>query len=63
MGPLNLCVETINPSCCGGAGANVAGGALGRIVVGICYTRGARSRPWCGWWGRRGRWGRGGVEI
>ena len=25
--------------------------ALGRIDVGICYTRGARSRRWCGWWG------------
>ena len=34
---------------------------LCRIVysldVGVCYTRGARSRRWCGWWGRRGRWG------
>ena len=29
--------------------------ALGRIDVGTCYTRGARSRRWCGWWGRRGR--------
>ena len=36
---------------------------LGRIDVGVCYTRGARSRRWCGWWGRRGRWGRGWVGI
>ena len=21
----------------------------GRIDVGVCYTRGARSRRWCGW--------------
>ena len=28
--------------------------ALGRIYVGVCYTRGARSRRWCGWWGRGG---------
>ena len=37
--------------------------ALGRIDVyqlEACYTRGARSRRWCGWWGRRERWGRGG---
>ena len=26
---------------------------LGRIDVGVCYTPGARSRRWCGWWGRR----------
>ena len=25
--------------------------ALCRIDVGVCYTRGARSRRWCGWWG------------
>ena len=31
------------------------------IYVGACYTRGARSRRSCGWWGRRGRWG-GGVR-
>ena len=37
--------------------------ALGRIDVGVCYTRGARSRRWCGWWGRRGRWGGGGDEL
>ena len=30
---------------------------------GFCYTRGARSSRWCGWWGRRGRWGRGWVAI
>ena len=35
--------------------------SLGRIDVGVCYTRGARSRRWRGWWGRRGRWGRGWV--
>ena len=69
MGQVNLCVETTNSSC-GGGGGNVAGGtgggggrALGRIYVGVCYTRGARSRRWCGWWGRRGRWGRGWVRI
>ena len=27
----------------------------GRMDVGVCYTRGAMSRRWCGWWGRRGR--------
>ena len=42
---------------CGGGGERV----LGRIDVGVCHTRGARSRRWCGWWGRRGRWGRGGI--
>ena len=31
--------------------------ALGRIDVGVCYTRGARSRRWCGLWRRRGRFG------
>ena len=39
--------------------------ALGRIDVyplGACYTRGARSRRWCGWWGRRVRWGALGGE-
>ena len=25
--------------------------ALGRIDAGACYTSGARSRQWCGWWG------------
>ena len=34
---------------------------LGRIDVGVCYTRGARSRQWCGWWGRRRRLGQGWV--
>ena len=34
--------------------------SLGRIDVGVCYTRGARSRRWCGWWGRRGRFFGGG---
>ena len=33
---------------------------LGRIDVGACCTRGARSRRSCGWWGRRRRWGGGG---
>ena len=36
--------------------------SLGRIDVGVCYTRGARSRRWCVWWGRRERfllWGGG----
>ena len=33
------------------------------IYVGACYTRGATSRRWRGWWGRRERWGRGGVGI
>ena len=37
----------------GGGGTRVLT-ALGRIDVGVCYTRGARSRRWCGWWGRRG---------
>ena len=27
--------------------------SLGRINVGVCYTRGTRSRRWCEWWGRR----------
>ena len=47
---------------CGGGGAGRAGRALGRIDVGICYTRGAGSRRSCGWWERRGRW-RGGGGI
>ena len=51
MGQVNLCMETINPSCGGGGGECAGGGrALGRIYVGVCYTRGARSRRWCGWW-------------
>ena len=55
MGQVYLCVGTLNISC-GGGGGNVAGGAgsggggaLSRIDVGVCYTRGARSRRWCGW--------------
>ena len=55
MGQVNLCVETLNPSR-GGGGGGVAGGAeseggraLGRIDVGVCFTRGARSRRWCAW--------------
>ena len=36
--------------------------AMGRIYVGVCYTRGARSRRWCGWRGRRGRWKWGGMN-
>ena len=46
-----------------GGGAKGFSTALGRIDIGVCYTRGARSRRWCGWWGRRGRWGRGWVGI
>ena len=37
--------------------------ALGRIDVGVCYTRGASSRRWCGAWERRGRLGAGGGGI
>ena len=44
-------------------GGGKGGRASGRIDVGVCYTHGARSRRWCGWWGRRGRWGRGWVGI
>ena len=44
----------------GGLGGEEFPTGLGRVDVGVCYTRGARSRRWCGWWGRRGRWGRGG---
>ena len=48
----------------GGAGGGGRGGrAVGRIHVGVCYTRDGRSRRWCGWWGSRGRWGRGWVGI
>ena len=36
--------------------------ALGRIAVGACYTHGARSRRWCGWWERRGPWGGAGAD-
>ena len=61
MGQLNLCVETTNPFCGGGGGERGGeGGAFGGIDIRICYTRGARSTRWCGWWARRGRWGRGG---
>ena len=35
---------------------------VSRACVGACYTRGTRSRRWCGWWGRRRRWGEGGRE-
>ena len=41
-------------------GAKEFSTALGRIDVGVCYTRGTRSRQWCGWWGRRGHEGGGG---
>ena len=34
-----------------GGGKGLKNIYLGRIVVGVCYTRGARSRRWCGWWG------------
>ena len=46
-----------------GGGRGREGRALGRIDVGVCHTRGARSRRWCGWRGRRGRWGRGCLGI
>ena len=39
----------------GGEGDFQQSKALGHIDVGACYTRGARFRRWCGWWGRRGR--------
>ena len=32
----------------GGGAAKGRLTALGRIDVGVCYTRGARSRRWCG---------------
>ena len=32
----------------GGGGRGRGGRAIGRIDVGVCYTRGARSRRWCG---------------
>ena len=35
------------------------GRALGRIDVGVGYTRGARSRGWCGWWVKEGASGTG----
>ena len=66
MGQVYLCVETINISCGGGGamwrgGARGGGGrALGRIDVGVCDTRGARSRRWCGWWVEGGGVGDGG---
>ena len=37
---------------CGGGGRGRGGRAVGRIDVGVCYTRGDRSRRWWGWWGR-----------
>ena len=43
-----------------GGGRRVSTG-LCCIYVRACCTRGARSRRSCGWWGRRGRWERGGV--
>ena len=43
----------------GGVGAKGFLTALGRIDVGVRYTRGARSRRWYGWWGRRGLLGGG----
>ena len=52
VGQVNSCVETINPSCGGGAGGDVPGGgggrgrkALGHIDLGVCYTRGAETTP------------------
>ena len=44
-----------------GGGDGAIPSAFGRInvyLVGIHNTRGARSRPWCGW---RARTGRGGI--
>ena len=38
----------------GGEGWREGGRASGRLDVGVCVTRGAMSRRWCGWWGRRG---------
>ena len=60
MRQVYLCVETINRSCGVGGGECGGGRALGRIDVRVCYTPGARSRRWCGWWEKTGRWGRGG---
>ena len=37
--------------------------ASGRIDVGVCFTRGARSSRWYGWWRGRGRLGWWGVGI
>ena len=31
--------------------------SLGRIDLGVCYTRGTRATPRCGWRGSMGRWG------
>ena len=50
VGQVYLCVETISPSCGEGGGMWRGGRALGRIDVGVGYTRGARSRRWCGWY-------------
>ena len=44
---------------CGGGGPGRGGRALGRIDVGVCYTRGARSRRWWGWWVKEGALGTG----
>ena len=46
----------------GGGGGGALGSKmfsiiLGLIYVGTCYTRGARSRRWFGWWGRSGALG------
>ena len=69
---LNLCVKAINRTTSeeraehsrgwgegGGTERVFQPTSSGRIDVGVCYTRGTRSRRWCGWWGRRGRWGGG----
>ena len=40
-----------------GGGGRRGGRALGRIDVGVGYTRGGRSRRWCGWWVREGTLG------
>ena len=34
-----------------GGGRGRGGRAVGRIDIGVCYTRGVRSRRLCGWWG------------
>ena len=41
-------------------GRGRGGRASGRIGGGVCYTRGARSRRWCGWWVKGGGVGDGG---
>ena len=52
--------EGVKVGWVGGKVMGLGWGALGHIDVGVCYTRGAGSRLWRRWWGRGGRWGRGG---